>query len=122
MNSASPSTVRLGYRVVTERIVIESGITRRWRTVISPSGSDSVWPVESVTSCSISATIRSASSSRPWMNSHRGLSGTLRRTIRTPSPSTAPSPKHSRQPTSTANRLVFRASTASSAPPAAPPQ
>ena len=51
----------------------------------------------------MAATIRSASSSRPWMKSQRGLSGTLRRTSMIASPSTAPTPKHSRQPTSTAN-------------------
>ena len=33
---------------------------------------------------SMSRTIRSPSSSRPWMNSQRGLSGTLRRTSRMP--------------------------------------
>ena len=52
------------------------------------------------TSSSISPTICSASSSRPWMKSQRGLSGTLRRTSRIPTPSTAPIPKASRQPTS----------------------
>ena len=82
MNSASPRTVRRGYSVTTERTVSENGITRRWRTVISPSGSGSSLPVDALDLSLDFATILSASSSRPWMNSHRGLSGTLRRTIR----------------------------------------
>ena len=43
-------------------------------------------------------TMRSASSSRPWMKSQRGLSGTLRRTSMIDSASTAPSPNVMRQP------------------------
>ncbi len=41
----------------------------------------------------------SASCSRPWMNSQRGLSGTLRRTNSTARPMIAPSTNDSRQPT-----------------------
>ena len=53
----------------------------------------SVLPVSSSTVCSMSRTIRSPSSSRPWMNSQRGLSGTFFRTNQMPMPSTAPRPK-----------------------------
>ena len=54
------------------------------------------------------------------MNIHRGLSGTFRRTSRITSPSTTPTPKHTRHPTLTGRRLV--AGTVSSAPTAAPAQ
>ncbi len=50
----------------------------------------------------MSVTSSSASSSRPWMNSHRGDSGTYRRTSRIPTPRIAPRPKATRQPTSAA--------------------
>jgi hypothetical protein len=53
------------------------------------SGSSSSWPVSAATSRSIWVTSVSASWSRPWMNSQRGLSGTCRRTIRMALPSTA---------------------------------
>jgi len=67
------------------------------------------------------STIRSASSSRPWMNSQRGLSGTWRRTIRMPMPSTAPKPKAIRQPTSS-GKVEVSSTSAPSAPSALPSQ
>ena len=66
---------------------------------------------------------RSASSSRPWMNSHRGLSGTLRRTSRMTRPSTTPSAE--RDPPADVRRAGCSCSarrSSSSAPPAAPSQ
>jgi hypothetical protein len=48
------------------------------------------WPVDATTWRSMSVTIRPASSSWPWMNSHRGLSGTCRRTSRMARPRRAP--------------------------------
>src|ERR1700727_387390 len=62
----------------------------------------------------------SASSSRPWMNSQRGLSGTCRRTIRIAVPRIAPSAKQILQ-LSSAER-VCSAAPESSAPAAAPAQ
>jgi hypothetical protein len=56
----------------------------------------------------MSATTFSASSSRPWMNSQRGLSGTVRLTNSAPMPSTAPRANSSRQPTSAGRRCAFR--------------
>jgi hypothetical protein len=70
--------------------------------------------------CSIELVISSASSSRPWMNSRRGLSGTLRRTIRIAKPSTNPNPKQTRQ--SSSGEKMCSAATDSSAPAAAPSQ
>src|ERR1041385_1042023 len=49
--------------------------------------------------------IRSASSSCPWIKSHRGLSGTLRRTSMIPSPRIAPTAKAMRQPMSLASKF-----------------
>ena len=69
------------------------------------------------TPCSIARTIRSASSSWPWMKSQRGLSGTLRRTKRTPSPRIAPSRNEIRQPTLAESRVLSRAG---SRPPSRP--
>ena len=66
-------------------------------------------------------TIRSASSSRPWMNSQRGLSGTLRRTSMIESASTAPSPKVTRQPMF-AGKTELRKKSAAPAPAAEPTQ
>ena len=86
----------------------------------SASGSSS--PVSSRTCSSISPTICSASSSRPWMNSQRGLSGTLRRTSRIPTPRVAPMMKASRQPKSAANSAVSSRAMEARAPPAAPSQ
>ena len=123
MNSASPRIVRRGYIVTTERTISGSGIVLRWRTVSSPPlGSGSSRPVDSRTCCSMSSTMRSASSSRPCTNSQRGLSGTLRLTSRTASPITAPSTKDSRQPRSAGKIAVFSISTASSEPPMPPSQ
>ena len=70
----------------------------------------------------MSRTICSPSSSRPWMNSQRGLSGTWRRTIRMPTARIAPSPKASRQPHSWLTRVGSSSGMVSSAPPAAPTQ
>ena len=54
-------------------------------------------PVSRSTRCSIPSTRSSASRVRPWMNSQRRLSGTLRRISRTTTPRTTPSPKQTRQ-------------------------
>ena len=70
----------------------------------------------------MSRTIFSASSSRPWMNSQRGLSGTLRRTNSTARPMIAPSTNDSRQPRSRGKMLVFSITIASSVPPTPPSQ
>ena len=56
------------------------------------------------------------------MKSQRGLSGTLRRTNRMPSPSIAPSPKASRQPTSAAKSARVEQDQRGSPPTAAPTQ
>ena len=69
-----------------------------------PLTSGSCLPVSCATCSSIPSTSSSASCARLWMNSQRGLSGTLRRTSRITRPSTTPRPKASRQPTSTADR------------------
>ena len=79
-------------------------------------------PVDSSTWRSISLTSFSASSLRPWMNIQRGLSGTLRRTSRMPTASTAPSPKARRQPRSAANRLSSSNTSDRAAPNAVPTQ
>ena len=60
--------------------------------------------------------------SRPWMNSQRGLSGTLRRTSSTAKPITAPSTNDSRQPRFTGKIAVLSITTASSEPPMPPSQ
>ena len=56
------------------------------------------------------------------MNIQRGLSGTCRRTIRIPTPSTAPRPNASRQPTSAAKMSSFSSTIESAAPAAVPSQ
>ena len=89
--------------------------------MLSP-GSGSSRPDSSRTSASIWSTMRSASSSRPWMKSQRGLSGTWRRTIRMASPRIAPIAKAIRQPTSAANSEVSSRKIAPIAPIAAPTQ
>ena len=123
MNSASPRIVRRGYIVTTERTISDSGIVLRWRTVSSsPLVSGRSRPVSSSTCRSIPATISSASFSRPWMNSQRGLSGTFLRTNSTPNPMIAPSTKDSRQPRLTGKIAVFSITTASSDPPTPPSQ
>ncbi len=54
---------------------------------------------------SIFASSTSASSTRPWVISHRGLSGRTRATTMTTSASTGPIRNASRQPTFTAKAL-----------------
>src|SRR3712207_8635182 len=76
-----------------------NGIVLRCRIVIVSCTSASR-PCSSDTLDSMSRTICSASSSRPWMKSHRGLSGTVRRTMRIPTARIAPRPKAPRQPIS----------------------
>ena len=56
------------------------------------------------------------------MNIQRGLSGTWRRTIRIPTPSTAPRAKASRQPMSAAKISSLRRTIDSAAPAAVPSQ
>ena len=93
------------------------------RTLIERFGSfSSSTPADSLTSSSIPSTSFSASSTRPWMNIQRGLSGTWRRTSRIPTPSTAPSPNASRQPTSAAKMLSLSRMIESAAPAAVPSQ
>ena len=67
-------------------------------------------------------TISSASSSRPWMISQRGDSGTWRRTSRTARPSTTPRANDSRQPTLPGKIDSLSATIDSSAPSIAPNQ
>ena len=86
----------------------------------SSSGSGRSAPVDSFTWRSMSRVTASASSSRPWMNSQRGLSGTCLRTIRMAVPRTKPSPKHTRQLSS--GEKMCSAATDSKAPAAAPAQ
>jgi hypothetical protein len=104
------------------RAISPKPIDRRWRTVIESPGSSSGSLVSSDTSRSMRSTMASASSSRPWMNSQRGLSGTWRRTSRMPRPSTAPIPKAIRQPTSGAKMSVSSSTSVPTAPNAAPSQ
>jgi hypothetical protein len=120
MNSENPRMVRRGYCLNMVLAMVMNPIVWRCRMVMDCSGSGSSAPVSRSTRCSIPSTSFSASRSRPWMNSQRGLSGTLRRTSSTTTPRTTPSPKHSRQPTLTDRSLV--AGTVSSAPAAAPAQ
>jgi exo-beta-1,3-glucanase (GH17 family) len=120
-NSAKLSAVRRGYFENAVDAISRNETDLRWRTVIgSPGSSSSSWPVSERTSSSISPTISSASSSRPWMNSQRSDSGTCRRTSRIPSPSTAPIAKASRHAMSGAKMLVSSSTSAPIAPPAAP--
>jgi hypothetical protein len=93
----------------------------RWRILIESVTSSSRSPASSSTSRSIWSTSSSARSLWPWMNSQR-LSGTLRRTSRMPRPSTAPSPKASRQPRSTANQFLFSSASDRAAPNMVPSQ
>ena len=97
-------------------------IDLRCRMVIESDTSCSGVPDSSATVRSMSRTICSPSSSRPWMNSQRGLSGTLRRTSRMPTARTAPRPKASRQPHAWSMTLGSSSGIVSSAPPAAPTQ
>src|ERR1041385_7799844 len=66
--------------------------------------------------------IRSASSSCPWIKSHRGLSGTLRRTSMIPSPRIAPTAKALRQPMSLASKFSLSNTIAAPRPAIAPTQ
>src|SRR5579862_529446 len=120
MNSASPSTVRLGYLCTIPRATSIRPSDLRCLIAIVSSGSSSCAPVDSTTWRSMSWTTSSASRSRPWMNSQRGLSGTWRRTIRIARPRITPSPKQTRQLSS--GEKMCSAATESSAPSAAPAQ
>jgi hypothetical protein len=60
----------------TVLLTVPKPIARRWRILIVRRGSSSSWPVCSLTWRSICPTSSSASSSRPWMKSQRGDSGT----------------------------------------------
>src|SRR5512132_172734 len=95
---------------------------RRWRILMDRSTSSSRWPVCSSTCRSTLSTSSSASSLWPWMNSQRGLWGTLRRTSRMPRPRTAPSPKVSRQPRLGANSCLSSSSSDRAAPNMVPSQ
>jgi len=86
------------------------------------SGSSRSVPVDATTWRSMSSTIPSASSTRPCVNSHRGLSGRFRRTNSTASPRIAPRKKHVRQPMSTARMLGFNQTSVAAAPTAVPSQ
>ncbi len=103
------------------RAIIRKGIDSRWRTSIVSSTSSRSSPVSCSTDSSMPRTIRSASSSRPWMNSQRGLSGTLRRTSMIESASTPPSANVTRQPMSFGN-TELRKKSAAPAPAADPTQ
>ena len=122
MNSARPSRARVGYRLKATVAISRNGIVLRWWILSDRSGSDSGWLVSCSTSRSISSTMRSASSCRPWMNSHRGLSGTSRRTRRTTRPNSAPIPNASRQPISSGTNEVSSSRSEPAAPKAAPNQ
>ncbi len=102
--------------------MVVSGIVLRCRMVSVSETVESFLPDSDSTVCSMSVTIRSASSSRPWMNSQRGLSGTLRRTSSTPRASTAPSANAARQPISGSITVSSVSGMVSSAPTPAPTQ
>ena len=76
MNSDRPRTERFGYFVTIVRAISPKPMLLRCRTVMSSSTPSSRSSVESSTCPSMSWTSSSASSSLPWMNIHRGLSGT----------------------------------------------
>ncbi len=124
MNRPSPSRVRRGYVDSSVRpISMKLVLSRCWISIALSSGTrlrDS--PVSSSTVPSMLRTISSASSSRPWMNSQRGLSGTLRRTSSTARPRSAPRPKATRQPMSFGSTLGFSSTMVRAAPAAAPSQ
>ena len=90
--------VRRGYIVKTVLAIMPIPMVFRCRMVIRSDTLGSRSPVSSTIVFSISSTIRLPSSSRPWMKSQRGLSGTYRRTSSTPTPRMAPNPNASRQP------------------------
>ena len=123
MKSESPTTVRRGYAPNTVLAISTKPTFSCSRTLIDFFGSfSSSTPADSLTCVSMSSTSSSASSSLPWMNIQRGLSGTCRRTIRMPTPSTAPSPKASRQPTSASKMLSLSSTIDRAAPNAVPSQ
>jgi hypothetical protein len=97
-------------------------IVRRCSIVIDSSGCASATCVSPLTFASMPATTSLASSSWPWMNNQRGLSGTARRTQRIPTTKTAPRPKASRQPTPWSITFGLSSGSESSAPPAARPR
>src|SRR5215467_5297496 len=80
MNSAKPRAERFGYLLKTVLAISHRPIERRCRMVRYSSAGSNRAPVSCSTSRSISPTSLSACLSRPWMNSQRGLSGTLGRT------------------------------------------
>ena len=94
----------------------------RCRTVSSLLTSGSGYPVSSSTPCSMSPTIASASASRPWMNSQRGLSGTCRRTSKTARARMTPRAKPRRQPISFGSHAVFSRARDAADPAADPTQ
>ena len=104
------------------RAISTTPMVLRWRIVIVSSTPSSDCPVSSSTVCSMLWTISSPSSSRPWMKSQRGLSGTCRRTIRMPTARMAPRPKASRQPQAGSTIVGSSSGIVSSEPIAAPIQ
>lgn len=120
MNSENPKMARCGYRRNMVLAMVTKPIDLRCLIVIDRRGSASCVPVSSSTRRSMPSTRFSAAWACPCMNSHLGLSGTLRRTSKITTPSTTPKPKHTRHPTPTGRSLV--AGTVSSAPKAAPAQ
>src|SRR5512132_295824 len=73
MNSVSPRTVRLGYRLKAVWAITPKPMLLRWRILIESVTSSSCWPVSFSISCSIPATSSSALSLWPWMNCQRAL-------------------------------------------------
>ena len=62
--------------MITVRAIRPKPIDLRCRMVIVSDTDGRSLPVSSTTVCSMSRTTFSPCSSRPWMNSQRGLSGT----------------------------------------------
>ncbi len=118
MNSDSPTTVRRGYFLTSVPATSDSGVWSRWLTVICRSA----FGRSRCTDRSMPVTIRSASSSFPWMNSQRGLSGTSLRISRMPMPRIAPSPNSSRHPMSSGSTSGLSSGMATSAPKTVPSQ
>ena len=112
----------MGYIVKTVLAISTRLIVLRCRIVMESETPCSSRPVSSVTVFSMLVTIFSASSSRPWMKSQRGLSGTLRRTSRMPTARIAPRPNARRQPQLWLMTVGSSSGMVSSAPPAAPTQ
>ena len=82
--------------------------SRFWIAIGSPFGRGRLPWCERRTSCSIWATISSASSARPWVRSQRGLSGIDLRIARIAVARIAPRKKPKRQ--LIASRMWFRSS------------